>query len=198
MTNWWQIAQRGRGWLYRNDWRLALALAALIVAAAAWMAWPRDAGSTMTTTASLSLDEIESAREHWVVVYVSGAVVHPGLYRLQPTQRVSDAIVAAGGISEDADSACLPNLAAHLRDGKEYRVPARGQGCKGNKKARLDINTATRDQLLAVAGMDDGLADAIISHRETYGGFQRLSELKSALGVDSTLYKQLQKSLTVP
>ena len=197
MTNWWQTAQRARGWLYRHDWRLALALAALIIAAAAWMAWPRDP-SPATATAALSLDEIETARERWVVVYVSGAVVHPGLYRLQPTQRVSDAIVAAGGISENADTACLPNLAAHLRDGKEYRVPARGQGCKGNKKARLDINTATRDQLLAVAGMDEGLADAIIGYRETYGGFERLSELKSALGVDSALYRQLQKSLTVP
>jgi len=198
MTNWWQTGQRARGWLYRHDWRLALALAAGIVAAAAWMAWPRDTGSTTATAASLSLDEIETARERWVVVYISGAVVHPGLYRLQPTERVSDAIVAAGGVTENADSACLPNLAAHLRDGKEYRVPARGQGCKGSKKARLDINTATRDQLLAVAGMDEGLADAVISYRETYSGFQRLSELKSALGVDSTLYKQLQKSLTVP
>ncbi|HLB76688.1 MAG TPA: helix-hairpin-helix domain-containing protein [Candidatus Dormibacteraeota bacterium] len=197
MTNWWQIAQGARGWLYRHDWRLAMALAALIIAAAAWMAWPRDPGLT-TAAAALSVDEIETARERWVVVYVSGAVVHPGVYRLQPTQRVSDAIVAAGGITENADSACLPNLAAHLRDGKEYRVPTRGQGCKGSKKARLDINTATRDQLLAVAGMDEGLADAIISYRETYGGFQRLSELKSALGVDGTLYKQLQKSLTVP
>ncbi len=198
MTNWWQTAQRARGWLYRNDWRLALALAAVIIAGAAWLIWPRDPGPTAATAGALSLDEIETARERWVVVYVSGAVVHPGLYRLQPTQRVSDAIVAAGGITENADSACLPNLAAHLRDGKEYRVPARGQGCKGSKKARLDINTATRDQLLAVAGMDVGLADAIISYRETYGGFQRLSELKSGLGVDSTLYKQLQKSLTVP
>jgi competence protein ComEA len=197
MTNWWQPLQRARGWLYRHDWRLALALVAAIIAAAAWMAWPRDAGPT-ATAAALSLDEIETARERWVIVYVSGAVLHPGLYRLQPTQRVSDAIVAAGGITENADPACLPNLAAHLRDGKEYRVPARGQGCKGSKKARLDINTASRDQLLAVAGMDDALADAIISYRETYGGFQRLSELKSALGVDSALYKQLQKSLTVP
>ncbi len=198
MTNWWRIVQQARGWLYRHDWRLALALAAVIVVAAAWIAWPRGADPTTATAAALSLDEIETARERWVIVYVSGAVLHPGLYRLQPTQRVSDAIVAAGGITENADPACLPNLAAHLRDGKEYRVPARGQGCKGSKKAKLDINTASRDQLLGVAGMDEGLADAIISYRETDGGFQRLSELKSALGVDSTLYKQLQKSLTVP
>jgi competence protein ComEA len=147
---------------------------------------------------ALSVQDIDTAQERWVIVYVSGAVVHPGIYRLQPTQRVSDAIVAAGGITENADTNCLPNLAAHVRDGKEYRVPAIGQGCKGSKRAKLDINAVSRDQLLAVPGMDPGLADAIISYRDVYGGFARLSELKSALGVDATLYKQLQKSLTVP
>jgi len=60
-----------------GDYALAMALAALIIVAAAWMAWPRDPGLT-TAAAALSVDEIETARERWVVVYVSGAVVHPG------------------------------------------------------------------------------------------------------------------------
>ncbi len=196
MTKLWQVGQWGRGWLYRHDWQLAAGLGAAIIAGAVWLAWPRP--TQPAATIALSTQDIDAAQERWVIVYVSGAVAHPGLYRLQPTQRVSDAIVAAGGITENADRSCLPNLAAHLRDGKEYRVPFSGQGCKGARKAKLDINTATRDQLLAVPGMDAGLADAIISYREAYGGFTRLAELKSALGVDTTLYKQLQKSLTVP
>ena len=196
MTSLSALGQRLRGWLYRHDWQLAAVLGVAIIAAAAWMVWPRP--PQPAATIALSAQDVESAQERWVIVYVSGAVVHPGLYRLQPTQRVSDAVVAAGGITANADTSCLPNLAAHLRDGKEYRIPAIGQGCKGSKKAKLDINTATRDQLLAVPGMDPGLADAIISYRDASGGFARLSELKSALGVDTALYKQLQKSLTVP
>lgn len=196
MTKLFDLGQWIRGWLYRHDWRLAGLLGVAIVVAAAWMAWPRPPAPAASI--ALSAQDIDAAQERWVIVYVSGAVVHPGLYRLQPTQRVSDAIVAAGGITENADTSCLPNLAAHLRDGKEYRVPSIGQGCKGSRKARLDINTATREQLLAVPGMDAGLADAIISYRDAYGGFTRLSELKSALGVDAVLYRQLQKSLTVP
>jgi competence protein ComEA len=196
MTKWWQLAQAGRGWLYRHDWHLALVLAGLIAAAAVWVLWPREPAPAPAM--SLGAQEIDIAQERWVIVYVSGAVAHPGLYRLQPTQRVSDAIVSAGGITANADTGCLPDLAAHLRDGKEYRVPALGQGCKSTRKAKLDLNTATRDQLLAVPGMDEGLADAIISYREGDGGFHRLAELKSALGVDATLYKQLQKFLAVP
>lgn len=196
MTKWWQLLQAGRGWLYRHDWHLALLLAGLIVAAAAWLVWPRS--PSPAPVAAVSADEIDVAQERWIIVYISGAVAHPGLYRLQPTQRVSDAIVSAGGITADADTSCLPDLAAHLRDGKEYRVPTRGQGCKSTRKAKLDLNTATREQLLAVPGMDEGLADGIIDYREANGGFHRLAELKSALGVDTTLYKQLQKFLAVP
>jgi competence protein ComEA len=196
MTKWWQVMQTARGFVYRHDWHLALLLAGLIAAAAGWMLWPRQ--DAVAPSPTLTAEEIDVAQERWVIVYVSGAVVHPGLYRLQPSQRVSDAIVAAGGLAQSADRGCLPDLAAHVRDGKEYKVPALGQGCKGAKKAKLDLNTATRDQLLAVDGMDEGLADAILSYRQTYGGFQRLAELKSALGVDTALYKRLQKSLTVP
>jgi competence protein ComEA len=196
MTKWWQVIQTARGFVYRHDWQLALLLAGLIAAAAGWMLWPRP--DAVAPSPTLTAEEIDVAQERWVIVYVSGAVVHPGLYRLQPSQRVSDAVVAAGGLAQSADPGCLPDLAAHVRDGKEYKVPALGQGCKGAKKAKLDLNTATRDQLLAVDGMDEGLADAILSYRQTYGGFQRLAELKSALGVDTALYKRLQKSLTVP
>ncbi len=109
--------------------------------------------------------------------------------------RVSDAIVAAGGVTEAADPARMPNLAAHLRDGKQIVVALRGH--PGARKARLDINMAARDDLLRVPGIDPDLADAIIAYRERYGGFQQLAELQSGVGIDRELYRRLQKLLTV-
>jgi len=132
-----------------------------------------------------------------VIVYVSGAVRNPGLYALGAPLRVSDAIVAAGGLTQDADPNCLPNLAAHLKDAKQIQVPLTGHCAKG-KKAKLDINAATRDQLLGVGGMDAALADAIIKYRQDFGGFYALTELKSAMGLDANTYKELARSLTVP
>src|SRR5207237_572452 len=99
-----------------------------------------------------------------VVVYVSGAVQHPGLYTMGANLRVSDAIVAAGGLTHDADASCLPNLAAHVKDAKQIVVPFGGH-CAKAKKGKLDINSATREQLLVVPGMDAPLADAIITYR---------------------------------
>ena len=122
---------------------------------------------------------------------------NPGLYTLAASLRVADAIVAAGGLTQAADRDCLPNLAAHLKDSMQIAVPLTGH-CARAKKGKLDINLATREQLLLVPGMDPALADAIIKYRQDFGGFAALTELKSAMGLDATTYKQLSKTLTVP
>src|SRR5438105_9074890 len=58
-----------------------------------------------------------------LLVEVTGAVARPGLYRLQRGERVEAAIAIAGGFTDLADSARLPDLAARLRDGQQIRVP---------------------------------------------------------------------------
>jgi len=185
------------GWLYRHDWQLGVGLALAVVAVAAYVFWPRATSPPPMVPAVISANDAEAAGERTVIIYVSGAVKNPGLYTLGSTLRVSDAIVAAGGLTEDADPSCLPNLAAHVKDAKQVAVPLFGHCAKG-KKVKLDINTATRDQLLLVPGMDAALADAIIQYRQDFGGFIALTELKSAMGLDANTYKELAKSLTVP
>jgi len=184
------------GWFYRHDWQLGLALALAVIAMAAYVLWPRPPSSPAVVPGVISANDAEAAQERTVIVYVSGAVRNPGLYPLGSTLRVSDAIVAAGGLTEDADPGCLPNLAAHVKDAKQVAVPLIGHCAKG-KKAKLDINLATRDQLLLVPGMDAALADAIIKYREDFGGFIAVTELKSAMGLDANTYKELAKSLAV-
>ncbi len=184
------------GWLYRHDWQVAGLLAIAIVGAAVFVLWPRPA-PVVVAPAVISADDVEAAQERTVIVYVSGAVRNPGLYTLGATLRVSDAIVAAGGLTEAADPTCLPNLAARLKDAKQIAVPWAGHCAKG-RKTRVDINLATREQLLTVPGIDEALADAIIKYRQDFGGFVALTELKSAMGLDAATYKRLAKSLVVP
>src|SRR4030088_226762 len=43
-----------------------------------------------------------------LLVYVSGAVEHPGLYRLKRGDRAFEAVAAAGGLRKDADRTRLP------------------------------------------------------------------------------------------
>lgn len=186
------------GLLYRHDWQLALLLALAILLAGAYALWPRSAPVAIAAPQTISAADIETAQDRSLIVYVNGAVRSPGLYPLSAGLRVVDAIAAAGGITPEADPGCMPNLAAHLRDAKQITVPFAGHCARAGRKIKLDINSASRAQLLGVSGIDPALADAIISYRDMEGGFQSLTELKSGLGLDSVTYRQLAKSLAVP
>ncbi len=58
-----------------------------------------------------------------LVVFVSGAVQHPGLYTLPAGARIGDAILAAGGLLPQVDPAFV-NQAQPLVDGAQLHIPA--------------------------------------------------------------------------
>lgn len=76
------------------------------------------------TVSSNTKDNVESSAE--IVVYVCGAVNHPGVYTLSGTPRMMDAVEAAGGMNEQADKNVL-NLAQYISDGQMIRIPAIGE-----------------------------------------------------------------------
>ncbi len=65
-----------------------------------------------------------------VVVHAAGAVARPGIYRLAEPARVDDVVIAAGGLTGEADPDVL-NLAARVGDGERIFVPRRGQAPPG-------------------------------------------------------------------
>jgi competence protein ComEA len=129
-----------------------------------------------------------------VLVFVSGAVAHPGLYELSPDARVADALAAAGGITSLADAGHLPDMAGRVHDGRQINVPfLKG----GTTAAKLDINAAAQDELDAVPGMPPGLGAEIVAYRTQWGPFTSMSQLHSQLGVDSATVSGLGHFLRV-
>ena len=131
----------------------------------------------------------------YVLVYVSGAVQQPGMYRLLSGLRVIDAVVAAGGLRPEADMARMPNLAGRLTDGKQVKVPARGS--TSSRAAKLDINTATAAELATVPGIDGELAQQVVDYRENYGPYTTLTDLSTLLGLDRAFLATLRPYLMV-
>jgi competence protein ComEA len=133
------------------------------------------------------------------LVFVSGAVAQPGLYRLPAAGRVADAVAAAGGLSADADPGRLPDLAATVHDGRQVNVPfARAGGAPGTAttvSARVDVDSASVEELRAVPGMPLGLPEAIVDARALAGGFGTLSEMRTVLGVDSATFAVIRPYL---
>ena len=124
-----------------------------------------------------------------VTVYVTGEVRRPGTYTLPPGSRVEHAIERAGGMTARADPMAI-NLAQRLRDEMQFSVPARGQ-VKGTEPfgetrhatpsitARINVNTATAEELDALPGIGPSKAAAIVEYREQHGPFRRAAGLQT-------------------
>jgi competence protein ComEA len=131
-----------------------------------------------------------------LLVDVSGAVESPGLYRLPRGDRVFDAIAAAGGLSPDADLSRLPNLAGRLKDGEQVKV-AFAKTTSGTVVVRVNLNTATLEELETVPGITSAFAQDCIDYRTNYGGFQNTRELVDILGMSEAEYVIARKYLTL-
>ena len=99
-------------------------------------------GGPGAVPAAAPAEPLEAAAPAAALVHVSGAVAHPGLYRLSPAARVADAVAAAGGITADADPGRMPDLAARVHDGRQVNVPFRraGAAAAGVRATRLDLS----------------------------------------------------------
>lgn len=61
----------------------------------------------------------------------------------------------------------------------------------------ININTATVDDLLALPGIGEAKARAIIKYRLDNGGFKNLDELLNVDGIGSKLYEEIKIYLTI-
>jgi competence protein ComEA len=179
-------------------------------AAAAAVTSAVSGGAASTTTSA-----VPATRPPAVVVHVTGAVRDPGVYELQPGQRVADAIVAAGGALAEADPDAL-NLAAPLADGDRIAVPVAGEaGMTGGDVAAaghshagsategvaagapVNLNTASADELETLPGIGPATAAAIVEHREQNGPYASVDDLEAVRGIGPAKLDAIRDQVTV-
>ena len=131
------------------------------------------------------------------VVYVTGAVAHPGLYTLRAGDRAADAVEAAGGMTETADTA-RANLAARLADGDHVHIPAVGEATPPpSGPPLLDLNTATALELEQLPGIGGTRAQSIMTFRQAHGAFTRVEDLLQVDGIGVVTLDRLRPLVTV-
>jgi competence protein ComEA len=130
-----------------------------------------------------------------LLVFVSGAVAHPGLYELAVGARISDAIADAGGILPTADAGKLPNLAGIVHDGHQVNVPF-AKGARAATSVKVDANSASAAELEQVPGITPDIASSIVAIRTQWGPFANLADLRSALGLDTATAALIGKHLS--
>ena len=132
-------------------------------------------------------------KEDSIWVYVCGEVASPGVYELQEGDRITHAIEAAGGLTEAAGQVYL-NQAAHLTEGSPSDMADAGME---KDTGIINLNTATKAELLSLSGIGESRAEAIIAYRETNGGFRKIEDLKKVDGIKEGIFQKIREQITV-
>ena len=173
----------------------------------------KQSSKSLTEASSQSQTERSEKDKSKVTVDVKGAVVKPGVYTLKASARVTDAIQEAGGMTEDADAKSV-NLAASLSDeeviyvaNKDENVSVLGQSGTGqvsekggqalSKDGKINLNTATSEELQTISGIGAKRAEDIIAYRESHGGFQSVDDLKNVSGIGDKTLDKIRESIYV-
>ncbi|HKI42894.1 MAG TPA: ComEA family DNA-binding protein [Mycobacterium sp.] len=246
LPRWLPDASQGRGWAarVRADPGRAGAVAMAIVAALAVLVTvftllrdrpapvmsaklpPVERAATATPRPSASPAAGQPAgADRPVVVSVVGLVRNPGLVTLAPGARIADALQAAGGAVNGADTIGL-NMARPLGDGEQIvvglapvsgqptalgssvasgptpasRTPSPGPGPgSGKPKAGdvLDLNTATVEQLDGLPGVGPVTAAAIVAWRQANGKFTNVDQLADVDGIGPARLEKLRPLVRV-
>ncbi len=137
-----------------------------------------------------------------VQVYVKGEVKNPGVYELEVTERVHDAVEKAGGALETGDVSAL-DLARFLEDGETIYVPPLNKvdSSAGEQAAysgdKININTASKEKLMTLEGIGESLAGRIAAYREKNGKFGDIHDIMNVSGIGEKKFENIKDSICV-
>ncbi len=138
-----------------------------------------------------------------IVVQVEGAIATPGTYRLPGGSRLDELVDQAGGLADEADPSTL-NLAARVGDGEVVHIPARTTAVPATEPpgtatamTRVNINTATAEELEQLPGIGPVLSERIVAYREQNGPFASLDQVVQVEGISTRLLEDLRPLVTL-
>ncbi|HAZ05597.1 helix-hairpin-helix domain-containing protein [Acetobacterium wieringae] len=144
-------------------------------------------------------DENNQSDQGQMMVHITGAVKQPGVVSLKPEARLIEAIELVGGLTETADVDSL-NLARKIQDEEKIHIPAMGEvsaTAVSSENDKVNINTASLEELKSLPGVGDVIAQGIIDYREKNGGFKQLEELKNVTRIGDKVYDGLSESIVI-
>lgn len=145
-----------------------------------------------------------------ITIDVEGAVQKPGVYQLPADSRTQDALVAAGGLSQNADHQEVAqnlNLASQLTDGAKLYIPTIGEqmvtsgsastsssgNVAGASTGKVNINQASESELDALPGIGPVTAQKIISNRP----YQSVQDVIDKKAVGQSVFSKIKDLVSV-
>lgn len=146
-----------------------------------------------------------------ITVYISGAVNNPGIVTLNSGERLATAVDKVGGTTEKADLNKV-NLAIKIEDEMHYIIPEIGEEINytsenikddivskdtTNNSAKININTATIEELDTLPGVGEATANKILNHRKENGNFKSIEEIKNVNGIGDKKFENIRELISV-
>ena len=147
-------------------------------------------------------------------VDIKGEVLRPGVYEFSCESRIQEVIKKAGGFTEEADETKI-NLAQKITDQMQMIVPnvnskqeggvTEGNSEKGNssnmilsnaKQGKVNINTATLEELQTIKGIGKKKAEAILQYRKEHGPFRTKEDLLEVKGIGKKALEAIESQVT--
>lgn len=160
--------------------------------------------TVVETTVLVEKTEDSTTQEAVIFVDIKGAVKNPGVYQMKSGDRVKDALDAAGGLTDEADSQKV-NLAQRVEDQMVIVVPKVGEEAteiplgvtskEAAKDGKVNINTATVEELKTLKGVGEKKAEAIIEYRKKNGSFKTKEDLMKVRGIGKKLFESFQERI---
>ena len=144
-------------------------------------------------------DSKEKSSASMIYVQVAGAVHKPGVYELPEGSRVFQALELAGGVTADAQLKSL-NQAAPVSDGDMIWVMTVEEAAVQPAQAedgKVNLNTATKEELMELPGIGAAKAASILAYREANGSFTKIEDLMKIEGIKEGVFSKIEDYVIV-
>lgn len=165
------------------------------------------AGSNGKEEVQLEVEAKPQKEEETDIIYVqvSGAVNHPGVYELPLGSRVFQALELAGGMTQEAQEKSI-NQAQTLEDGQMIWVPTVEEAAAlpeqqpeslAKDDGKVNLNTATKEELQTLPGIGEAKAQSIVAWREEHGSFTQIEDIMKIEGIKEGVFSKIKDSVKV-
>lgn len=156
---------------------------------------------------------LQESQPELIYVYVCGSVNEPGVYEVREGSRVHELIALAGGFAEDAYILSV-SMAKTVTDGQTLYVPhldeaeddVAGSRLSGSvigdddiygQKTKININTASVEQLMTLKGIGESRARDIVDYRTRNGSFKKTEDVMKVSGIKEAAYSKIKDDICV-
>lgn len=198
-----------KNWLVENKWHAVIGLFGLFLCLVGVSQWWN---LQKIGQESVLVVETEEKEVGQVVVDVSGAVVNPGVYKINGNSRLGEVIEEAGGLKEGANTVWISktlNLAQPVKDGMKIYIPFDTeaetnaddqQGAQSvvvlddsNGSKLININVASQSELESLWGIGESRAKTIIDSRP----YENIEQIIDKAGVPLSVFEKISEQISV-